>query len=148
MSYCAEKFKISSVLVKEIINEFLVKENSKNVDNDVKIVSIDEKKIFGIFYTIFRNYETKEIIYIVKGTKSDTVKNFAEFFGEKSKKIEFVSIDKSVSFISGVEKHLPNSKIVLDHFHIIFNLTSKYIRTYLISKQFLLKRRPTLKVGK
>lgn len=130
MSYCAEKFKISNVLVKEIIKEFLRKENSKNVENDVKTLSIDEKNLFGKreFYTFFRDYDTEKILYIEKGTKSDIIKNFAEFLGEKSKKIEFVSIDKSLSFISGVENHLPNSKIVLDHFHIIFNLISKYIR--------------------
>ena len=129
MSYCAEKFKISNVLVKEIIKEFLVKENSKNADKDVKIVSIDEKNLFGRrnFLTLFRNYETQELIHYEKGTKSDTIENFAEFLGEKSNKIEFASIDKSSSFISGVEKHLPNAKIVLDHFHIISNL-SKYIR--------------------
>ena len=129
MSYCAEKFKISNVLVKQIINEFLVKENSKNVDNDVKIVSIDEKNLFGKrnFLTLFRNYETQELIHYEKGTKSDIIKNFAEFLGEKSNGIEALSIDKSASFISGAEKHLPNAKIVLDHFHIISNL-SKYIR--------------------
>ena len=130
MSYCAEKFKISNILVKKIIYEFLRKENSKNADKDVKIVSIDEKNLFGKrnFSTIFRNYETQELIHYEQGTKSDTIKNFAEFLGEKSKKIGFVSIDKSASFISGAEKHLPNAKIVLDHFHIISNLNSRYIR--------------------
>ena len=129
MSYCAEKFKISNVLVKEIINEFLVKENSKNADKDVKIVSIDEKNLFGKrnFLTFFRNYETQELIHYEKGTKSDTIEKFSKFLGEKSNGIEALSIDKSASFISGAEKHLPNAKIVLDHFHIISNL-SKYIR--------------------
>ena len=129
MSYCAEKFKISNILVKKIIKEFLIKENSKSADKDVKIVSIDEKNLFGKrnFSTIFRNYETQELIHYEQGTKSDTIKNFAEFLGEKSNGIEAVSIDKSASFISGAEKHLPNAKIVLDHFHIISNL-SKYIR--------------------
>ena len=130
MSYCAKKFKISNVLVKQIINEFLIKENSKNAEIDVKTLCIDEKNLFGKreFYTIFRDYDTKTILHIENGTKSDTIKNFAEFFGEKSKKIKAVSIDKSASYISGAEKHLPNSKIVLDHFHIISNLTSNYIR--------------------
>ena len=130
MSYCAEKFKISNILVKEIIYEFLRKENSKNADKDVKIVSIDEKNLFGKrnFSTIFRNYETQDLIHYEKGTKSDTIEKFSKFLGEKSKKIEAVSIDKSASFISGAEKHLPNAKIVLDHFHIISNLSSKYIR--------------------
>ena len=130
MSYCAEKFKISNVLVKEIINEFLVKENSKNADKDVKIVSIDEKNLFGKrnFLTFFRNYETQELIHYEKGTKSDTIEKFSKFLGEKSNRIEALSIDKSASFISGAEKHLPNAKIVLDHFHIISNLSSRYIR--------------------
>ena len=59
-------------------------------------MSIDEKNLFGKhnFLTLFRNYETQKLIHYEKGTKSDTVKNFVEFFGEKSKKIEFVSIDK------------------------------------------------------
>lgn len=129
MSYCAEKFKISNVLVKKIIKEFLVKENSKNADKDVKIVSIDEKNLFGKhnFLTLFRNYETQELIHYEKGTKSDTIEKFTKFLGEKSNGIEALSIDKSASFISGAEKHLPNAKIVLDHFHIISNL-SKYIR--------------------
>ena len=129
MSYCAEKFKISNILVKEIIYEFLRKENSKNADKDVKIVSIDEKNLFGKhnFLTFFRNYETQKLIHYEKGTKSNTIEKFSKFLGEKSKKIEAVSIDKSASFISGAEKHLPNAKIVLDHFHIISNL-SKYIR--------------------
>ena len=110
MSYCAEKFKISNVLVKEIINEFLVKENSKNADNDVKIVSIDEKNLFGKrnFLTLFRNYETQELIHYEKGTKSDTIERFSKFLGEKSNGIEALSIDKSASFISDVENHLPN----------------------------------------
>ena len=120
MSYCAEKFKISNVLVKKIIKEFLIKENSKNDKIDVKKLSIDEKILFGKrnFYTIFSDYDTKKIIHIVKGTKSDTVEKFSKFFGEKSKEIE-ASIDKSLSFISGVEKFLPKSKIVLDYFHIV-----------------------------
>ena len=120
MSYCAEKFKISNVLVKKIIKEFLIKENSKNDKIDVKKLSIDEKILFGKrnFYTIFRDYDTKKI-NIVKGTKSDIVEKFSKFFVEKSKKIEAVSIDKSLSFISGVEKFLPKSKIVLDYFHIV-----------------------------
>ena len=129
MSYCAEKFKISNVLVKEIINEFLLKENSKNDDKDVKIVSNDEKNLFGKhnFLTLFRNYETQKLIHYEKGTKSNTIEKFTKFLGEKSNGIEALSIDKSASFISGAEKHLPNAKIVLDHFHIISNL-SKYIR--------------------
>ena len=88
---------------------------------DVKKLSIDEKILFGKrnFYTIFRDYDTKKIIHIVKGTKSDTVEKFSKFFGEKSKEIEVVSINKSLSFISGVEKFLPKSKIVLDYFHIV-----------------------------
>jgi transposase len=120
MSYCAEKFKISNVLVKKIIKEFLIKENSKNDKIDVKKLSIDEKILFGKrnFYTIFRDYDTKKIIHIVKGTKSD-VEKFSKFFGEKLKEIEAVNIDKSLSFISCVEKFLPKSKIVLDYFHIV-----------------------------
>lgn len=130
MSYCVEKFKISHILVKKIINEFLKKENSKNTEIDVKKLSIDEKNLFGKgkFSTFFRDYDTNTLLHVEKGTKSDTVKNFVEFFGEKSKKIEAVSIDKSLSFISGVEKFLPNAKIVLDHFHVSSNLNSKYIR--------------------
>lgn len=108
MSYCAQNFNISNVLVKKIIKEYLIKENSKIKNENVEIISIDEKFMLGKYYTIFRDYNSKNILDIEVGTKSDTVKKFSEFLGQKSRNIKAVSIDKSLSFISGVEKFLPN----------------------------------------
>ncbi len=88
MSYCAEKFKISNVLVKEIIKEFLRKENSKNVENDVKTLSIDEKNLFGKreFYTFFRDYDTEKILYIEKEQKVILLKILLSFLVKNQRK--------------------------------------------------------------
>jgi len=132
MNKYAKKYDISNTLVKKIVCDFMKKQIEKNYEqlkNKITIISIDEKKIGkNTFYTIFRNYHTKTIIYITKGRDMETIKKFACFFGKNAENIQAVSIDKSISFISGIEKYLPNVKIVFDHFHVIANLTSKYMK--------------------
>jgi len=74
------------------------------------------------YVTNFVDAESRELLLMVEGRKADTVKEFVEALrahGGKPEQIEWVGLDMSGAYKSGVDEHLPNTEKSFDRFHIM-----------------------------
>ena len=128
------KYDIHFNLAKDIISTFCDLKNKKNNEiltkNGINTICVDEKCVGKYdFYTIFRDYETRKIIYFTQGKSSESIKKFKESFDENfTKNLKNVCIDKSKAFICGFSHYFPHINIIFDKFHVMQNLNENYFK--------------------
>ena len=74
------------------------------------------------YVTIFADMDNGEVIFVVKGKDSGTIKAFAEELPKHEavpEQIKEIAIDMSPAFIKGVSEQLPEASITFDKFHVI-----------------------------
>ena len=86
-------------------------------------VCVDEKSIKKghKYVTIFSDYETGNVIFVVEGREKSVFDMFKDWLYQKGgnpKKISFISMDMSKSYQAGAYQFFPRSEIVFDRFHI------------------------------
>jgi transposase len=108
-------------MVKEIHKRHLNQKYGKPSLKHLKNIAIDEiyngKK--HKYLTLVLNLETGAVVFVGKGKGADALLPFWEKLGRRKKKIESVAIDMSAAYTMAVEKNLPKTVIVYDHFHVI-----------------------------
>lgn len=74
------------------------------------------------YVTNFVDAESRELLFMVEGRKAGTVKEFVEALrahGGKPEQIQWVGLDMSGAYKSGVDEHLPSAEKSFDRFHIM-----------------------------
>ena len=106
------------------------KNNEILIKNGINTICVDEKCVGKYdFYTIFRDYEKRKIIYFTQGKSSETIKKFKESFDENiTKNFKTMCIDKSKAFLNGISHHFPHVNITFDKFHVMQNLNESYFK--------------------
>ena len=123
----SERYKVDFGISYNIMADDLLA-RYKNIDlSNVTIIAVDEilYKHGHKYLTIVVNYEDNKIIYVAKGKHAGALDDFyVQLTPEGCKRIKAVSMDMSQAYISSVQKNLPNTKIIFDHFHVIKLLNS------------------------
>ena len=90
----------------------------------VRDIMVDEtsSKRGHSYITVITEAGSGRIIFATEGKGADSLEKFSEWLedhGGDPRKIRNVSCDLSISFVSGVEEHLPRANIVYDRFHLV-----------------------------
>ena len=96
------------------------------------------------YITLVADADARRVLFVTEGRDADTIKAFAADFtahGGDPKAVESISIDMSPAFIKGVTKHLPNTRITFDKFHVIAHASTAVDKTRRIEQ----KTDPSLK---
>jgi transposase len=112
----------------------------------VKRLAADEtSKARGHDYiTLVADADLRRVLFVTEGRDASTIKAFAADFtdhGGDPTAVESISIDMSPAFIKGVTKHLPNTRITFDKFHVIAHASTAVDKTRRIEQ----KTDPSLK---
>lgn len=88
---------------------------------DVRLIAIDEISIGKghRYMTIVLDLKTGAIVFVGDGRGSKSLDPFWRKLKHSKARIEAVAMDMSPAYALAVHKHLPESVIVFDHFHII-----------------------------
>ena len=110
MDNCYSDFKVN----KEHLPEAICIDEFKSVKN------IDDAMSF-----VFADYQTKSIVDIVEDRKLNSLTEyFSRFSLEARNNVKYICMDMYTPYISLVNSIFPNTKIVLDKFHIV-NLVNR-----------------------
>jgi transposase len=74
------------------------------------------------YVTVFADMDSGEVLFATEGKDSGTLKTFAEEMPKHTadvKQIKEITMDMSVSFISGADSYFPNAGVTFDKFHVI-----------------------------
>ncbi len=80
------------------------------------------------YLTIVLDLQSGAVVFVGDGKGGDALKPFWKRQRRCHAKIEAVAIDMSPAYIDAVSTHLPNAKIVFDHFHVIKLFNDKLSR--------------------
>ena len=73
------------------------------------------------YVSVFLDEETRELLLMVEGRSADAIGAFVQALrahGGCPEQIEWVGMDMSQAYRSGVQRWLPNAQIAFDHFHL------------------------------
>jgi transposase len=108
--------------VKEIIKLYFEKKFSKPDLRNITMISIDEISIKKghNYITIVIDAVTGQPLYVGDGKGEEALDAFWTMLGpRRRKRIKAVAIDMGRAYISAVQKHLPQARIVFDRFHVM-----------------------------
>ena len=77
------------------------------------------------FITVVLDLDTHAIVAVVKGRGAAAVKQVVTRIKKARAKIESVATDMAGGYIAAVQKHLPDARLVFDHFHVIKLMNEK-----------------------
>ncbi len=117
----------------------------ENMDSHM---TIDEKQIGKIMYTIMTNAKTGKIAFLAQTMKPEELKQAVEnYLFSKASEVKSVSCDMSPSYKKFCKQVFPNTQLVIDKFHVIKHLMDalqqvrKQLKTQcLISDKTLVKQ--------
>lgn len=108
-------------LVKSIQKEYLHKRFDKPPLKKITAIAIDEiylGRILG-YRTLVIDLATGAIVFVGKGKKAEALDPFWKRLRSSGAQVVAVAMDMSKSYISAVQKNLPNAEIVFDPFHVV-----------------------------
>lgn len=136
-------------LIKQIQKEHLQKKYATLKAKDLKFLAIDEIASHKghKYLTVVMDIETGAVIYVGQGRRSESLDKLWRKLGRYKKNIQAVAMDMWPAYIESVTTHLPNAKIVFDHFHIakIFNEKLSDLRRELYREVIDLMQKDVLK---
>ena len=108
-------------MIKEIQKRYLQRKFSKPKLHKLKCIAIDEISVGRghKYWTIVMDLEAGNVVYVGEGKAEASLSPFFRRLGRYRGNIEAVSIDMSKAYFAAVGKHLPNAKVVIDHFHVV-----------------------------
>lgn len=120
IKHVAEHLGVSWDLVKDIQKRDLKKHYGKPLLKHLRVLAIDEICVGkGRFLTVVLDLESGAVVFIGEGRSAEALNPFWKRLNWARAKIEAVALDMSASYIWAVSTHLPQAKIVFDHFHVI-----------------------------
>jgi len=109
--------------IADVCINHLMKQN-----NDIEILGIDEisiRKGHGDFQAVVSNIGNGHVMEVLPDRKKETVIKYIKSLPKKAKKrIIFVSMDMWDGYFYATKEILPDTKIVIDRFHVMKNLNS------------------------
>jgi len=117
----AQHLDISRDIIKDIQKRYLMQRFSRPKLGKLKKIAIDEISIGKghRYLTVVLDLITGAVVFVVADKGTDALDPFWKRIRCAKARIKAVAIDMSPSCISAVISHLPNVKIVFDHFHVI-----------------------------
>lgn len=86
-------------------------------------MTVDEKQIGKKMYTIMTNAQTGKIAFLAQTMKPEELKQAVEsYLSEKVGEVKSVSCDMSPSYKKFCKEAFPNTRLVVDKFHVIKHL--------------------------
>jgi transposase len=71
------------------------------------------------YLTVVMDLESGAVVFVGDGKGADALKPFRKRLRPSKAKIEAVAMDMSAAYRGAVSTHLPEAKIVFDHFHVV-----------------------------
>ena len=117
----ARHLNVSWDVVKDIQKRHLTKRYGRPRLQELELIAIDEISIGRghRYLTVVINLLTGAVVFVGDGKGADALLPFWKKLHSAKAKVQAVAMDMSPSYISAVSTHLPEAKIVFDHFHII-----------------------------
>lgn len=117
----ASHLNISWDIVKDIQKKHLKKKYKRPKLKNLKRIAIDEISIGKghKYLTIVLNLHNGRVVFVGEGKGAQTLEPFWKKLKASKAQVEAVAIDMSPAYISAVKKHLPQSTLVFDHFHVV-----------------------------
>ena len=117
----AQHLGVSWDIIKDIQKRYLQRRFSRPKVGKLKQIAIDEISIGSghRYLSVVLDLKTGAVVFVGEGKGADALEPFWKRLRSAKTKIKAVAIDMSPAYISAVVTHLPNAKIVFDHFHVI-----------------------------
>jgi transposase len=108
-------------LIKDIQKHDLTRRHAKPKLKHLSYIAIDEIAIAKghRYLTVVMDLESGAVVFVGDGKGADALKPFWKRLRPSRAKIEAVAMDMSAAYRQAVSIHLPEAKIVFDHFHVI-----------------------------
>ena len=121
MSDVARHLRIGWDIVKDIQKRYLGKRFGNIELGHLRQIAIDEISIGRghRYLTVVLDLQSGAVVFVGDGKGADALLPFWALLKEAGAKVEAVATDMSPAFISAVQKNLPESVLVFDHFHVI-----------------------------
>ena len=121
ISNVAHHLGISWHTVKDIQKRYLLHRFSRPSLNGLQKIAVDEISVGqGHHYlTVVLNLDNGAVVFVGDGKGVDALEPFWRRLKASRAHIQAVAMDMSQAYISAVTRHLPNSTIVFDLFHVI-----------------------------
>jgi transposase len=136
-------------LIKEIQKRDLLRRYAKPKLKHVRCIAIDEIAVAKghRYLTVVMDLESGAVVFVGDGKGADALKLFWKRLRPSKAKIEAVAMDISKAYWGAVMTHLPNAKVVFDHFHVIklFNDKLSDLRRALYRETTEVMRKEVLK---
>lgn len=114
-------------VVKDIQKRHLKRKYSKPNLAGLKRLAIDEIAVAKghRYLTVVMDLTTGAVVFVGDGKGADALDPFWLQMRVTRFNIEAVATDMSAAYVSAVRNHLPNAKLVLDHFHVVKSMNEK-----------------------
>jgi transposase len=112
---------VSWDVIKDIQKRYLKKKYARPSLKDVYLIAIDEISIGKNhrYLTVVLDLFSGAVLFFGDGKGADSLTPFFQRTKRCRSQIKAVAIDMSPAYIRAVTSHLPDAKIVFDHFHVI-----------------------------
>jgi len=123
----ARHVNVSWDLIKDIQKRDLSRRYAKPKLKHLRRIAIDEIAIAKghRYLTVVMDLENGAVVFVGDGKGADALKPFWKRLRPSKARIEAVAMDMSAAYRSAVSAHLPEAKIVFDHFHVVKLLNEK-----------------------
>lgn len=110
--------------LRRIVDHYVEEAYKKKDFNNVKNIGIDEtsSKKGHKYVTVVTDHDKQEIVYVTEGKDASTMKRFVDELpkhGGDATNITNITMDMSISFISGAANYLPKAHVTFDKFHVV-----------------------------
>jgi transposase len=108
-------------LIKDIQKRDLSRRYAKPKLKHLRYIAIDEIAVAKghRYLTVVMDLESGAVVFVGDGKGADALKPFWKRLRPSKAKIAAVAMDMSAGYWGAVMTHLPNAKVVFDHFHVI-----------------------------
>jgi transposase len=108
-------------MVKEIQKRDLSRRFARPKLKHLKRIAIDEIAVAKghRYLTVVMDLDSGAVVFVGDGKGADALKPFWKRLRPSKAKVEAVAMDMSAAYRSAVSIHLPEAKIVFDHFHVV-----------------------------
>ncbi len=117
----AEHLGIGWDTIKEIQKRYLKRRFERPKLRRLRSIAIDEISIgkHHRYVTVVLDLATGAVIHVGQGKGADALTEFWKKLRRARAKVEAVAVDMSPAYIEAVQKNLPGTVIVFDHFHVV-----------------------------
>jgi transposase len=114
----AEEIGLVEKTVRDIFSDYVAKLEKEHEFETPRFLGIDEIHILKRPRGILTNIKERTILDLLNNRNKSTIEKYLSNLPNKNN-VECVSIDMWKPYKDAVEKHLPNSKIIVDKFHVV-----------------------------